>query len=82
MKRNESVRRLKVRQPEGLSQREPQWRDFKARDKRWRHVTSHTFRKTVATALSCEFDSLTASAQLGHSSTTITEKYYIARRWS
>lgn len=56
-----------------------QWRDFQTRSGRWAGVTSHTFRKTVVTVLSREFDALTASAQLGHSSSTITEKYYIQR---
>ena len=56
-----------------------QWRDFQERDKRWKAVTSHTFRKTVATVLSREFDALTASAQLGHASSKVTERYYIAR---
>ena len=56
-----------------------QWRDFKDRHEQWAGVTSHTFRKTVATVLSREFDALTASAQLGHSSSAVTERYYIAR---
>ena len=56
-----------------------QWRDFRRRTGRWTDVTAHTFRKTVATVLSQEFDALTASAQLGHSSSAITEQYYIAR---
>ncbi|WP_052426000.1 site-specific integrase [Cellulomonas carbonis] len=56
-----------------------QWRAFQQRDPRWSAVTSHTFRKTVATVLSRQFDALTASAQLGHSSSAVTEKHYIAR---
>ena len=42
-------------------------------------MTSHTFRKTVATVITREFDALTASAQLGHSSSAVTEKHYIQR---
>ncbi|WP_158648091.1 site-specific integrase [Nocardioides houyundeii] len=56
-----------------------QWRAFQRRHPEWSAVTSHTFRKTVATVISREFDALTASAQLGHSSSAITERHYIER---
>ena len=39
----------------------------------------HTFRKTVATLLDSEIDSVAASKQLGHSSETITKRHYIQR---
>lgn len=56
-----------------------QWRAFQRRDPRWGHVTSHTFRRTVATVIARNFDALTASEQLGHSSSTVTESHYIER---
>ncbi|MBD3946346.1 site-specific integrase [Nocardioides ganghwensis] len=56
-----------------------QWRAFGRRNPAWAAVTSHTFRKTVATVLTRQFDALTASAQLGHSSSAVTEKHYIQR---
>lgn len=56
-----------------------QWRSFQRRNPAWAAVTTHTFRKTVATAITRQFDALTASAQLGHSSSAVTEKHYIQR---
>ncbi|GIM63364.1 phage integrase [Planomonospora venezuelensis] len=56
-----------------------QWRAFQRRNPAWAAVTTHTFRKTVATVITRQFDALTASAQLGHSSSAVTEKHYIQR---
>ncbi|CUR62091.1 putative Phage integrase family protein [metagenome] len=56
-----------------------QWRALQRRDPRWGHVTSHTFRKTVATVIARNFDALTASEQLGHASSAVTESHYIER---
>ncbi|MGF9753771.1 site-specific integrase [Microvirga sp. 0TCS3.31] len=56
-----------------------QWRAFLGRDARWLEVRTHTFRKTVATLITRDFDALTASEQLGHSSSLVTERHYIER---
>lgn len=42
-------------------------------------VSTHTFRKTLATIIEREVDSKAAAAQLGHASETITEGYYIVK---
>jgi integrase len=55
-----------------------QWRDAR-RDTRLDWVTPHTFRKTVATLLDREASTKAASEQLGHSSETVTDTYYIEK---
>ncbi len=42
-------------------------------------VTSHVFRKTVATLIDKEADTKSAAAQLGHASEDVTSTYYIAK---
>ena len=42
-------------------------------------MTPHIFRKTVATLISEQVDSETASQQLGHSSSAITREFCIAK---
>lgn len=42
-------------------------------------VTPHSIRKTVATLLDARFSTKVAAAQLGHSSTAMTERHYIQR---
>jgi len=42
-------------------------------------VTPHTIRKTVATLLDTKVSTKAAASQLGHTSTTMTERHYIQR---
>jgi integrase len=57
---------------------ERRWRSIReAADLSW--VTPHIFRKTVATLISERVNADTAAQQLGHSSSTITRKFYIAK---
>ncbi|MDN6478299.1 MAG: hypothetical protein L0K58_10380, partial [Corynebacterium variabile] len=42
-------------------------------------ITPHDFRKTVATRIERDHGMLSASRYLGHSSTAVTEKAYLAR---
>ncbi|MDE0571816.1 site-specific integrase [Demequina sp. B12] len=54
-----------------------QWRDFRARHPRWDWVTTHVFRKSVATAIE-NADGVEAAAKvLGHSSPRTTAKHYV-----
>ena len=53
------------------------WRDI--RGEAWAHVQPRSFRTAVATLVAREAGSQAAADQLGHSSTVITEKHYIAR---
>jgi len=64
------------------------WHQVTNIERRWRRirkdtglewVTPHLFRKTVATLISEQVDSETASQQLGHSSSSITREFYIVR---
>jgi len=64
------------------------WHQVSNVERRWRQirkdtgldwVTPHVFRKTVATLISEEVDSETASQQLGHSSSSITREFYIVK---
>ncbi|UXE03758.1 tyrosine integrase [Gordonia phage ObLaDi] len=51
-----------------------------ARGEDFAWVTSHTFRRTVATVVNAERDAQAAAAQLGHSNPRITSRHYIQRR--
>ncbi|MFV0286246.1 MAG: tyrosine-type recombinase/integrase [Demequina sp.] len=54
-----------------------QWRDFRGRHPRWAWVTTHVFRKSVATAIE-HADGVDAAAKvLGHSSPRTTAKHYV-----
>ena len=54
------------------------WRRVRAEaDLEW--VTPHTIRKTVATLLDTKVSTKAAASQLGHTSTTMTERHYIQR---
>ncbi len=64
------------------------WHQVTNIERRWRRirkdtglewVTPHVFRKTVATLISEQVDSETASQQLGHSSSPITREFYIVK---
>lgn len=64
------------------------WHQVTNVERRWRQirkdtglewVTPHLFRKTVATLISEQVDSETASQQLGHSSSSITREFYIVK---
>jgi integrase len=61
-----------------VSNIERRWREVR-KDTGFEWVTSHTFRKTVATLISERVDSETASQQLGHSSSSITKEFYISK---
>jgi integrase len=54
-----------------------QWTAARGEEFGW--VTPSSFRKTVATLIERETDSVRASRQLGHSSDTVTRKHYIER---
>lgn len=55
------------------------WRLIRAaNDLDW--VTSHVFRKTVATLIEREIDAKTASQQLGHANEKVTKEHYIEPR--
>ena len=56
-----------------------QWRDFRREHGYEEWITPKTFRKTVATLIRDDLDLDTAAAQLGHSSTAVTQKHYAAR---
>lgn len=43
-------------------------------------VTPHSFRRTVATEIDEVYDAEAAKNQLGHTSTTVTERHYINRK--
>ena len=43
-------------------------------------VSPHSFRRTVATEIDEVYDAEAAKNQLGHTSTTVTERHYINRR--
>jgi integrase len=45
-----------------------------------RDVSPHSFRRTVATEIDEVYDADAAKDQLGHTSTTVTERHYINRR--
>lgn len=54
----------------------------KAKGEKWKWVTVHTLRKTVATIVSQELGTQTASHLLGHADSIITQRVYIARNSS
>ncbi|MCU1438876.1 MAG: hypothetical protein JWP66_1963 [Naasia sp.] len=56
-----------------------QWREFRQHHGYPDWVTPKTFRKVVATLIRDSVDLQTASAQLGHSSSTVTAKHYAGR---
>lgn len=58
-----------------------QWREFKLANDYPLWMTPKTFRKTVATAIRDGRDIENAGAQLGHSSSEITRKFYAAREY-
>lgn len=58
-----------------------QWREFKLANDYPEWMTPKTFRKTVATAIRDGRDIENAGAQLGHSSSEITRKFYAARAY-
>ena len=53
-----------------------QWRQVRAAAG-YSWVTPHSFRRTVATLLDAEVDLKSASAQLGHAGTDITQRHYV-----
>ncbi len=57
---------------------EKQWRKFREQHPKWTWITPHTFRKSVGTAVERGADIAAAAKQLGHASSAITAKYYVA----
>ena len=51
-----------------------------ARGDEFEWVTSHVFRRTVATLISAERDAAAAAAQLGHANEVVTRRHYIQAR--
>jgi integrase len=58
-----------------------QWREFKLANDYPMWLTPKTFRKTVATAIRDGVDIESAGAQLGHSNSEVTRKFYAAREY-
>ncbi|WP_416394185.1 MULTISPECIES: tyrosine-type recombinase/integrase [unclassified Curtobacterium] len=58
-----------------------QWREFKQANDYPDWVTPKSFRKTVATAIRDGADIEDAGAQLGHSNSAVTRKFYAAREY-
>ena len=58
---------------------ERQWRGFRERNPRWEALTTHAFRRAVATAVERESGMAVAAAVLGHSSERITAAHYVER---
>jgi integrase len=58
---------------------EKQWRKFREQHPQWSWITPHTFRESVGTAVGRGADIAAAAKQLGHTSSAITEKYYVVR---
>lgn len=58
---------------------ERQWRGFRERYPRWSTLTTHAFRRAVATAVEREAGMAVAAAVLGHSSERITAAHYVER---
>jgi integrase len=57
---------------------EKQWRKFRELHPQWSWITPHTFRKSVGTAVGRGADIEAAAKQLGHASSAVTAKYYVA----
>jgi integrase len=57
---------------------EKQWRKFREQHPQWSWITPHTFRKSVGTAVGRGADIEAAAKQLGHASSAVTAKYYVA----